>query len=189
APAVREAPDLRPVVNAVRRDLEAGDFVAARAGAETLRTAIAEAELTALTRKTAERALRDLEEGASTDAYWRQRTWKRVAIILAGPAMNIVVAIALFTGAFMMSSTAYRLGFSLAPSGKVVAVLADHPAQRIGMRAGDKTVAIAGKPVSPDGIPSKIASSKGRPITVTVVRGGRRIVLGPTRTLRTTFPG
>jgi regulator of sigma E protease len=189
APAVREAPELRSVVNAVRRDLDAGNLDAARAGAETLRTAIAQAELTALTRKTAERALRDLDEGASRDAYWRQRTWKRVAIILAGPAMNIVVAIALFAAAFMMSSTAYRLGFSLTPSGKVVAVLADHPAQRIGMRRGDEIVAIDGKPVTPDEIPTKIASSKGRPITVTVRRGGSRLVLGPARTLKTTFPG
>ena len=44
------------------------------------------------------------------DAYWRRRTWKRIAVIAAGPAANIVVAFLIFfvvfaTGAPVAAAT------------------------------------------------------------------------------------
>ena len=38
---------------------------------------------------------RGLCDALGADAYWRQRTWKKVAVIFAGPATNLVFAIVL----------------------------------------------------------------------------------------------
>ena len=69
---------------------------AARAAFPELQAAVEAAQLTPAARRSAHRALRDVEEGTSDDAYWRQRTWKRIAVIAAGPAMNILVAFIIF---------------------------------------------------------------------------------------------
>ena len=49
------------------------------------------------------RASTDIGDALGPDAYWRARTWKRVLVIFAGPAANIVFAVVLFTGLFMTS--------------------------------------------------------------------------------------
>ena len=57
------------------------------------------------------------------------------------------------------------------------------PAAAIGLRSGDTIVAIDGR-ATPDfpTVSDSIRGSKGKPITVTVVRGGDIKVLGPVRT-------
>ncbi|HEX7581681.1 MAG TPA: site-2 protease family protein, partial [Gaiellaceae bacterium] len=90
--AVREDPALLPFVQRVRRALDAEDFADARAVLPELRGEIDRAQLSASARRSANRALRDLDEGTGLDAYWHQATWKRIAIIAAGPAANILVA-------------------------------------------------------------------------------------------------
>ena len=50
-----------------------------------------------------ERALRDLEEGTAPDAYWRAPTWKRVAVIAAGPLANILLAFLILFIVFAVS--------------------------------------------------------------------------------------
>ena len=37
------------------------------------------------------RGLRDVEEGTDREAYWRAPAWKRIAVIVAGPAANVLV--------------------------------------------------------------------------------------------------
>ena len=97
-PAVREQPDLAPAVGAVRRALDAEDYDAARRAYPELEQDVGAARLSPAARRSAERALRDLEEGTARDAYWRASTWKRVAVIAAGPFANIFLAFAiLFT--------------------------------------------------------------------------------------------
>jgi regulator of sigma E protease len=185
-PALREAPELAPRVHALARDLEAEDFQAVRAEVAVLQAATAEGQLSTVARKTAERALRDLDEGSGSDAYWRQPTWRRIAVILAGPLVNIVFAVVIFTAAFMLPSDAYRLGFVLKARGQaatstVDSVLAGHPARAMGLRAGDRIVAVDGKPVSGPQIAKRIQASKGRPVSLTVERAGGAVRLGPAR--------
>ena len=97
-PAVREQPSLAPAVGGVRRALEADDFDAARRAYPDLEREVDAADLTPGARRSAKRALRDVEEGTAPDAYWRARTWKRVAVIAAGPLANVFIAFAiLFT--------------------------------------------------------------------------------------------
>ena len=77
-PAVREEPSLVPAVGALRRALEMEDYEAARRAGAELELEVSAAQLTPRARRSAERALREVEEGTSPEAYWRGATWKRV---------------------------------------------------------------------------------------------------------------
>jgi regulator of sigma E protease len=123
------------------------------------------------------RVYQELDGALAADAYWRHRAWKRIVVIGAGPATNILVAIVLFVVVFMIGSAA-------ATSRTVAQVLPGKPAVAAGMRPGDRIVAIGGAPVQPDGIATRINASDGKPITIVVLRGGRRVVLGPLRAHR-----
>ena len=54
-------------------------------------------------RRGVEKGVADIGDALGPDAYWRARTWKRVLVIFAGPAANILFAFVLFTGLFMTS--------------------------------------------------------------------------------------
>src|SRR5204863_7663615 len=166
-------------VQRVRRALEEEDFDAARAALPELRRAVEGARLSQGTRRTAERALRDVEEGTGADAYWRQATWKRIAVIAAGPLANVLVAFLIFTAVYATGAPSSQ------PSNEVAAVSAHTPAAAAGLRAGDHVVAVNGRRATTfESVSHLIRSSNGRPITVTVERGGRTVTLGPRRTIR-----
>jgi regulator of sigma E protease len=178
-PALREDPSLAAAVQRVRRALEAEDFAAARAAYPELRAEADAATLTPSARRSANRALRDVEEGTSEDAYWRQRTWKRVAVIGAGPAMNILVAFIIFFVVYLTGAPTATL------STKVALVGAGRPAAAAGLHPGDVVVAVNGHATpSFDAVSKTIQGSRGRPISVTVERNGARVTLGPRRTVR-----
>lgn len=179
-PAIEEQASLAPAVLRVRRALAAEDYDAARAAYAELEREVAAASLSTSARRQAVRGLRDVEEGTASDAYWRAATWKRVAVIAAGPLVNVLAA---FVILFLVYAT------SGAPSGppnrQVTAVSAGSPAARAGLHAGDTVVAVDGKPTATFAAVSRlIRASDGNPITVTVVRGGKRITLGPAATMR-----
>ena len=46
-------------------------------------------------------ASREIGDALGPDAYWRAKTWKRVAVIFAGPGANLVLAVVLFAALFM----------------------------------------------------------------------------------------
>ncbi|HSP73500.1 MAG TPA: site-2 protease family protein [Gaiellaceae bacterium] len=189
--AVDEQPALRRWVESVADALEASDFEAARTGLDRLEAAAAETELTALTQREVERGLTELRDSLAPDAYWRQRSWRRVAVIFAGPGTNALLAIVLFAGVFMVGSGDYRLGFALKPQGQnatrvVDSVLAGHPAARAGLRVGDRIVAIDGVRVAANDIPVTIRASHGQPLRVTVVRNGRDVTLPPAQAQKDT---
>ena len=120
-----------------------------------------------------DRFFQELEGSLAPDAYWRQTAWKRVAVIGAGPLTNIAVAIVLFIALFMIGS--------IQATRTVDTVLTNHPAAAAGLRAGDEIVAIAGRPVQPDGISKAINGTHGKPFTIVVSRHGHRVALGPLR--------
>jgi regulator of sigma E protease len=119
------------------------------------------------------RAFQELEGALAEDAYWRQKTSKRIAVIAAGPVTNVLLALVLFTGLYMTG----------VPEGTrvVASVSANAPAARAGLRPDDKIVAIAGRPVSPDTLADQIRATQGRRFTIVVRRDGRRVTLGPLR--------
>ncbi len=177
-PALREQPQLVGPVARVKRSLEAGDLDGARGALPELEAAAGEAELSPSSRRLSTRALTELSDGLAPDAYWRQRTWKRIAVIFAGPGMNLVIALLLPTIAFMIGAPG--------KTNRVVKkVDSDHPAAQMGLRPGDQIVAVNGVPTPDyDALSHSIKGSKGEPITVTVLRRGRRLTLGPARPVK-----
>ncbi len=186
APALAEAPHLLTPAERIKQALVEGDMAGARALLPELEGSIDATKLSSRAEKSARRGLRELGDGLGEDAYWRQRTWKRIAVIFAGPGANLLLAVVLFAALLMVGQGVYRLGFSLEGTGDqatpvVEQVAADAPAGQMGLKPGDRIVAVAGAPVEPNSISQRIRASKGQPITVTVVRDGRRLTLGPER--------
>jgi regulator of sigma E protease len=177
-PALREAPELQPVLARVERALEQGDHPEARRELPALTEAVAAAELTRVARRSAERGLRELDESLAGDAYWRAAVWKRLAVVAAGPLTNVVFAIVLL-------AAVYLVGVPYANSRTVEQVQSGRPAASIGLQPGDTIVAVgAARTPTFDSVRRRIQASRGRSITVTVERDGRRLTLGPARPVR-----
>lgn len=103
-------------------------------------------------------------------AYSRKPRGQRLIIAAAGPFMNVLLAIAVLTGLYMVSYEKV-----LNPEGTVVGhVTADSPAAKAGIMPGDKVVQLDGKdnPDWEDIVTKEIES--GRPMTVTMERNGHR---------------
>ncbi len=117
------------------------------------------------------RMLQELDGSLADDAYWRQKTWKRIVVIGAGPFVNLVCALILFAAVFMTVSQL--------PSRTIAAVVKAHPAAAAGLEQGDRIVVLAGRPVKATTLPDQINATHGRPFRLTVVRKGKRLELGP----------
>jgi regulator of sigma E protease len=175
-PAMNEDSRLFPKVARVKRSLEQGDMIGAREGLPELEQVLDEAKLTPGAERMARRGFNELRDGLADDAYWRQGTAKRVAVIFAGPAANILLAI-------LLPTIAYLIGAPGHTSRTVDTVQNDSPAATIGLRAGDMIVAVNGSPAPDfDALSSQIRGSNGKPISVSVVRGRNVRVLGPVKT-------
>ena len=187
---VEEDPTLARPVGELRRLLEVADYAAARRALEDVRIALSGASLSPLAAKSAERGLTEIDDALAPDAYWRAKTWKRVAVIFAGPAAHLVLAIAIFAALFMALDPSYRVGFELrgttdSVTATVNDVLPDSPAEAAGVRAGDRIVAINGTTVEGESIRPTIQASDGRPVQLTVVRDGETVRLEPVRPEKT----
>jgi regulator of sigma E protease len=179
AAALREEPGLAPFVQRVRRRLDDEDYAGAREELEELRREVEAARLSSRARRGAERALREVDEGTGSDAYWRQPPWKRIAVIAAGPLANVLVAFVLFFAVFLTGAPTGN------PTNKVEEVQPGTPAAAAGLRPGDRVVAVDGHPAKTfESVSQLIRASHGKPITVTVVRDGHRVSLGPKPTIK-----
>jgi regulator of sigma E protease len=177
-PALDEDPALGSVAAAEQRALSGGDFDAARAALPALRTALGHAQLSPTARRSVERAVRDVDEGTGADAYWRQPTWKRVLAIAAGPGMNVLVAFVIFFAVYATGAP------SQSASTEVAQVQSGTPAAAAGLRPGDRILAIDGHRTRTfQQVSTRIGASRGHPVTVTVERGGHRVMLGPRPTI------
>jgi regulator of sigma E protease len=178
ASAIREDATLAAPAKRVQRALEADDYDAAREGLPDLRAALAAAKLTRGARRSADRGLREVDEGTAPEAYWRQGTWKRIAVIAAGPGMNILVAFIIFLVVYATGAPSNNQA-----STKVAQVETRSPAASAGLQVGDEVVAVDGRPTPNfDSVRARIVASHGRPIVVTVDRGGQRVTLPPRAT-------
>ena len=170
---LREAPQLVGPIERLKRCLAATDLAGARAELPELREAVERGPLSGEGLRAAERGLEEVGDGLGDDAYWRQRTWKRVAVILAGPATNLVFAFVLFTGLFLVGG-----GRATTTVGDI---LPGRPAASAGLMAGDEVVAVNQIIVGPRDIAPQISSSGGKPVTLVVRRGRDVVTIGPVR--------
>jgi regulator of sigma E protease len=174
-PALKEDPSLFPKAARGQRALEVGDLAGAREHLPELERAVAESELSPAAARAAERCVNELRDGLGEDAYWRQRTWKRIAVIFAGPGANILVALAL-------PFIAYMIGAPGDLNTTVKKVEPNTPAQAMGLRPGDTIVSVNTQQTPTfDNVSHAIRTSNGRLISLTVLRGAKAKMLGPAR--------
>ncbi len=124
-------------------------------------------------------------------AYCNQAPWKRIAVILAGPGVNILIAFLLFWAVLYSGSLngAISLGNldpsiqTIVSSTSVLGVESGKPAAGV-LRAGDRILSVDGKPASVASARASIDShvcagppSKGcraaTPVTIRIRRDGR----------------
>jgi regulator of sigma E protease len=176
--ALYEAPQLLQPVERLKRPLASSDFASARAALAELREPLETAQLSAGARRAAKRGLEELSDALGPDAYWRQRTWRKLAVIAAGPFTNLVFAI-------LLLAAVYMIGIPSAASRRVDSVESNTPAARIGLKPGDMIVAINRKPTRTfSQVRKQIRLSGGHRLVVTVRRDGTKIDLPPARPIK-----
>jgi len=177
--ALYESPRLLPPVERIKRLVAQGDFEQAKATLPELERAVGEAKLSANAQRSARRGLEELADALGPDAYWRQRTWKRLLVIAAGPGTNLVFAIVLL-------ACVYMIGIPSDASRVVAKVEPKTPAARAGLHPGDKIVGINRVPMYTfDDVREAIRGSGGRPLVVSVKRKDSYVELPPARPTKT----
>ncbi|HEY1590544.1 MAG TPA: site-2 protease family protein [Solirubrobacteraceae bacterium] len=126
----------------------------------------------------------ELSPEAERRAYYNQKVWKRVVVILAGPAVNIAVAFIIIWALFLANGQTVMSHGQPVPSTRIAAVTAA-PAARA-LKTGDQIVSVDGVNRSFDAIRAQLATHRcaGRqvngcvaatPAAVVVRRDGRLI--------------
>jgi regulator of sigma E protease len=166
ARSLEERPELAGPVRRLKRAVEEGNEAAADAIVEEMQAIIGDKPPAGF-----ERGIQEVLDGLSPQAYWRQSPYSRIAVILAGPATNFLLAVILFAFLFMTGGGK--------ATNTVDSVQPKSPAAAIGLRPGDEIVTVNGARVGPADLSTAISGSNGKPVTVTVERGSRLVTLGP----------
>jgi regulator of sigma E protease len=178
-PALYEEPRLLGDVERVKRLVGQGAFEEARQALAKLEQALSHATLSGKARRAADRGLTELDDALGSDAYWRQRTWKRLAVIAAGPGANLVLAIVLLAAVYM-------LGIPSDASRKVGDVIPGSPAAAAGLKADDRIIGVNRVPAEDfTDVRDAIRNSKGGPLVLSVVRNGQYKELKPVHPTKT----
>jgi regulator of sigma E protease len=165
--AVAEHPELVQPFEAVKRELAVGNDAGASAALDELEAALRRAGQPV-------NALTETRDALAPDAYWRQRPWKKMLVIFAGPGTNALFAILLFAALNMVSGGPATT--------KVGDVVAKTPAARAGLQTGDRVLTIDGRTIQRGSdVPRVIVHSHGRPLVLRVERNGRIVTLPPAR--------
>jgi len=102
-------------------------------------------------------------------SFLHRPLWQRTAIVLAGPAFNFFFAVIALFLVFAFSGLPY------VPT-EIGRVVADSPAQRAGLQAGDTIVAVDGTPVQRwEELARQIRAHGGQPLDLTVKRDDKRL--------------
>jgi regulator of sigma E protease len=113
----------------------------------------------------------ELSEADRRIAFQQQSLLKRVAIVLAGPAANLLCALLAFSVAFMVYGARVP-----SEAAKVGATMEGMPAAEAGLKAGDVITAVNHAPVDKwDSLSEAIRASGGKPILFSVQRAGQSI--------------
>ena len=119
----------------------------------------------------------DMPDEVRTRAYWSQALWKRMVVIAAGPAVNLVLALVLLVLFF------WQIGPETAVVGKIEP---GYPAAGV-LKPGDRPVAVDGRRGEVPELSEAIAShtceqrppvdgcNAATPATLTILRDGREL--------------
>lgn len=99
-------------------------------------------------------------------AFNKQHPLKRIAIVIAGPFFNLVLALFLFCGLYLISG-------NYVMTSEIGQVRSGSPADIAGLKKGDLVVSVQGKTVASwDDMKSLVQDAAGSSIAVEVVRNG-----------------
>jgi regulator of sigma E protease len=106
-------------------------------------------------------------------AFSSKPRWQRLIIAFSGPAMNIILAVALVTGLFMVR---YQRVANFGAPATIGYIQRDSPADKAGLKEGDEIIQIDDQrsPEWEDVFLKEIAGA-GKPLLVAVERNGTRI--------------
>ncbi|NUS56564.1 MAG: site-2 protease family protein [Streptomycetaceae bacterium] len=137
-----------------------------------------------------EASYEEVGPGDETRMFYTRKPWQKFLIMLAGPAMNLVLGVAILSTVWMTYGTAQisnRVSSvsdcvikASEPERKCTDTDAPSPAKAAGLKAGDRIVEFNGIPVHDyDKLQPLIRKSSGQ-VTVVVDRNGQRVTLTPT---------
>lgn len=102
-------------------------------------------------------------------SFLHRPLWQRTSIVLAGPAFNFFFAVISLFLVFAFAGLPYM------PT-EIGRVVADSPAERAGLQAGDTIIEVDGTPVQRwEELSSQIRSYEGQPLTFTVQRDDQQL--------------
>ncbi|MBN2438578.1 MAG: RIP metalloprotease RseP [Deltaproteobacteria bacterium] len=105
----------------------------------------------------------ELPEEDQTRSFLKQKVWKRIFIVAAGPLFNILLALAIFTLVNM-------IGLPVLTT-EIGSIQPDSAAIESGIKMGDRITVIDGKSLTKwDQISEIVAKCQGRPLRVTILR-------------------
>lgn len=113
----------------------------------------------------------DLTPEERAQAFQFKPLWQRALVVLAGPAANFLIALAIFSG--------FNMAYGRLEAVPVVAEFAQpSAAQAAGMRLGDRIVAIDGSAIDQfDEIRAHVLPVPGETLSITVLRGAAQLTL------------
>jgi len=112
------------------------------------------------------------EDPAAPGGFYSANKWKRLGTLLAGPGMNILVGILLFS--FVIS----RSGYANTDIIQIAEVAPASPAYAAGIQAGDQLLAVNGQPLADMEVVTAIVKANlGQAIEVELLRGEEQITL------------
>jgi len=140
--------------------------------------------------------LDDMDPELTRRAYYSQAPWRRIAVILAGPAVNILITVLLFwlvlfsgnlDGASALDSLDGSSPQTLVSSTSVQEIKAGEPAYGV-LRAGDRIIAVEGRAATVSSTQAAISAHRcagklingcqaSTPVALTVRRDGRALNL------------
>jgi regulator of sigma E protease len=105
-------------------------------------------------------------DDSAPDSFGAKPPWQRMAVLCAGPAMNLVLAVGVFVIAFLIGSPRNLAVVTRVQSGT--------PAAAAGLRAGDRILAVDGNQVLyADELQTQVQPRAGGPVVLTVQRGNQ----------------
>ncbi|NMC28575.1 MAG: site-2 protease family protein [Pelolinea sp.] len=109
------------------------------------------------------------------DGFHQQNKWKRLGVLLAGPAMNLLVGILLFTIVFA------NTGKAMTDQILVQSVEPNTPAAAAGLMAEDHIIKVNETLIdSPEILTSIIAQNQGKEVSIVVERNGTELTFQAT---------
>jgi regulator of sigma E protease len=138
---------------------------------------------------------RDMDLRVAVHAYFMQKPWKRIVVILAGPGVNLLIAFLLFWAVLVSGSLSGAVTLSnlnpkvetVVPTTSVQAIERGAPADGV-LRRGDKILAVDGRPATVESATKAIASHRcagsltegckaTTPVQLTIRRNGRTLTV------------